>query len=104
MKPLWKAGSACYDWVDENALKGDAPEITTDNDYRLVTTFFDDDLEENVSGPDVVGKDLFTAAASLQHHEPSGLGTSSRRNVMWVWEAKKAGVGLAGVGKILPMF
>ena len=87
MKPLWKAGSACYDWVNEKVLRGDASEITTDDDYRLVTTFFDDDLEENVSGPDVVGKDLFTAAASLQHHEPSGLGTSSRQ---------KRDVGLGG--------
>ena len=77
MKPHWKAGSACYDWVDQNVLRGDAPEITTDNDDHLVTMFFNNDLEENRSGPDRGGKNIFTAPASLQHHELSGLGTSS---------------------------
>jgi len=63
MKPLWKAGSASYDWIDEEVLRGDVPEIATDNDDRLITTFFDDDLEESGSGREPSG----------QHREPSGL-------------------------------
>ena len=73
MKPLWKAGSACYDWVDEDVLLGNVPEIAADNDDRLVTTFFDDDLEESRSGPDRGGKDPFIAQVPIQYCEPSGL-------------------------------
>ena len=73
MKPFWKAGSASYDWVDEKALGGNVPEIATDNDDRLVTTFFDDDLEESGSGPGEGGEDPFVAQVPIQHREPSGL-------------------------------
>jgi hypothetical protein len=73
MKPFWKAGSASYDWVDEKVLGGDVPEIATDNDDRLVTIFFDDDLEENGSGPGGSGEAPFIAQVPIQHREPSGL-------------------------------
>jgi hypothetical protein len=73
MKPFWKAGSASYDWVDEKALGGNVPESATDNDDRLVTTFFDDDLEESGSGPGEGGEDPFIAQVPIQHREPSGL-------------------------------
>jgi hypothetical protein len=73
MKPFWKAGSASYDWVDEKVLGGNVPEIATDNDDRLVTTFFDDDLEESGSGPGNGGEDPFITQVPIQHHELSGL-------------------------------
>jgi len=63
MKPFWKAGSASYHWVDEKVLRGNVPGIATDNDDRLVTTFFDDDLEESGSGPGEGGEDPFIAQA-----------------------------------------